>query len=105
MINIALRIEAILSIPYEITGWFMSTSQNDPHEISPSPNDDELEIIEFCRVLRLGKEEALKRLSIPSSSAIHRHGQELAFNLTAAADELAQSEADPFALSGHEGPT
>ena len=55
--------------------------------------------------LHLGKEEALKRLSIPSSSLIHIHGPELAANLSAAAKELAQSQADPVALSGHDDPT
>lgn len=68
----------------------------------PDLNEDEVAIISFCRMLHLDKEEALKRLSIPSSSVIHLHGPELAANLQMAADVLAQSEADPIALSGHD---
>lgn len=83
----------------------MLTNPSDRKEISQDLNDDEMAIIDFCRILHLGKEEALKRLSIPSSSLIHLHGQELAANLSSATDELVQSEADPIALSGHDDPT
>ena len=82
----------------------MSTNPTDREEISQELNDDEMAIIDFCRALHLDKEEALKRLSIPSSSLIHIHGPELAANLFAAADKLAQSQADPVALSGHDNP-
>ncbi|SIO60920.1 hypothetical protein SAMN05444166_6574 [Singulisphaera sp. GP187] len=82
----------------------MSTNPSPPQEIAQELNDDERQIIEFCRVLQLNKDEALKRLAIPSSSPIHLHGQEIAANLSTVADELAQTLADPVALSGHDDP-
>jgi hypothetical protein len=83
----------------------MSGNQPDRERIAHELNENELAIVAFCRAQGLSKDEALKRLSRPSSSPILVQGQELAANLQVVAAELSKSQADPVSLSGHDDPT
>jgi len=82
----------------------MSSNRPDRQGISPQLDDDELAIIQYCRALKLGKEEALRRLGRPTPAPLLPPGQELTANLTEVSVEFSKSQADPITLSGHDDP-